>query len=137
MQSLDNSITTFTRRARFGRKLAAGQGEGEPNPAWIPVGHEVARRVAAKIDGIAGGSWSEIFDVPVTAHLIGGATIGDSPRTGVVDPYHRLYGHPGLHVTDGSTVPANLGVNPALTITALAERARGRYSGQVCMTSRL
>lgn len=123
MQSLDNSLTTFTRRTRFGTKLAARQGAGEPNPSWIPAGHDVARRVAAKIDGMAGGSWSEIFDVPVTGHLIGGATIGDSPQNGVVDPYHRLYGHPGLHVIDGSTVPANLGVNPSLTITALAERA--------------
>ena len=59
----------------------------------------------------------------MTAHFIGGCVIGDSPETGVVDPYHRVYGHPGLHVVDGSTVSANLGVNPSLTITAQAERA--------------
>ena len=57
----------------------------------------------------------------MTAHPIGGYVIGDSPATGVVDPYHRVYGHEGLQVVDGSTVPANLGANPALTITALAE----------------
>ena len=59
----------------------------------------------------------------MTAHFIGGCTIGDSPETGVVDPYQRLYGYDGLHVVDGSAVSANLGVNPSLTITAQAERA--------------
>jgi cholesterol oxidase len=61
--------------------------------------------------------------MPVTAHILGGAAIGADPSTGVVDPYHRVFGHPGLHVVDGSAVSANLGVNPALTITAQAERA--------------
>src|SRR5437762_10152279 len=59
----------------------------------------------------------------MTAHFIGGCAIGESPDTGVIDPWHRLYGHPGLHVVDGSAVSANLGVNPSLTITAQAERA--------------
>ena len=65
----------------------------------------------------------EVFNRPLTAHFIGGCTIGDSPTTGVVDPWQRLYGHEGLHVVDGSAVSANLGVNPSLTITAQAERA--------------
>ena len=64
-----------------------------------------------------------MFDIPMTAHFLGGATIGDSPATGVIDPYHRVYGHPGLHVVDGSAISANIGVNPSLTITAQAERA--------------
>ena len=59
----------------------------------------------------------------MTAHFLGGCVIGDSPESGVIDPYQRLYGHPGLHVADGSAISANLGVNPALTITAQAERA--------------
>ena len=59
----------------------------------------------------------------MTAHFLGGCTIGDSPETGVIDPYHRLFGHPGLHVVDGSAISANLGVNPSMTITAQAERA--------------
>ena len=71
----------------------------------------------------AGGSWFEVFDVPMTAHFLGGATIGSSPERGVVDGYHRVWGHPGISVVDGSAVSANLGVNPALTITAQAERA--------------
>ncbi|SER25202.1 FAD-dependent oxidoreductase [Lentzea albida] len=119
MQSLDNSLTTRTRRGR----LTTTQGEGEPNPTWIPAGHDVARRMAALSGGVARGAWTDMADIPLTGHLIGGCVIGDSPATGVVDPYHRVHGHPGLHVVDGSTIPANLGVNPALTITALAERA--------------
>lgn len=123
MQSLDNSVTTYTRRGLFGRRMVTKQGEGEPNPTWIPAGHEVARRVAARIGGIASGGWNDFFDRPLTGHFIGGCVIGDSPETGVVDAYHRVYGHPGLHIVDGSTVSANLGVNPSLTITAQAERA--------------
>ncbi|WP_435156129.1 GMC family oxidoreductase N-terminal domain-containing protein [Amycolatopsis sacchari] len=123
MQSLDNSLTTYTKRGLFGRRMTTRQGEGEPNPVWIPAGHEATRRVAEKIDGIAGGAWTDFADIPLTGHFIGGCPIGDSAETGVVDPYHRLYGYPGLHVVDGSTISANLGVNPALTITAQAERA--------------
>ncbi len=63
------------------------------------------------------------MNIPMTAHFIGGCAIGDSPRTGVIDAYHRLYGYDGLHVIDGSTLSANLGVNPSLSITAQAERA--------------
>jgi cholesterol oxidase len=124
MQTLDNSVTTYTRRGLLGRRtMTTRQGEGEPNPSWIPIGHEVARRVAAKIAGVPAGGLGDFVNIPLTGHYIGGCTIGDRPQTGVVDPYHRLFGHPGLHVIDGSTIPANLGVNPSLTITALAERA--------------
>jgi cholesterol oxidase len=124
MQTLDNSITVSGRRGPGGRfRLTSTQGHGEPNPTWIPAGNEAARRVAAKIDGIAGGTVGEIANIPMTAHFIGGCAIGDSPATGVIDPWHRLYGHDGLHVVDGSAISANLGVNPSLTITAQAERA--------------
>jgi cholesterol oxidase len=81
------------------------------------------RRIAAKIGGFPLNSIGEIADIPMTAHFIGGCVIGDGADGGVVDPYHRMYGHPGLHVVDGSAISANLGVNPALTITAQAERA--------------
>ena len=119
MQSLDNSITV---RRRFGR-LVSRQGHGTPNPTWIPAANETTRRIAEIIDGDAGGTWGEAFNMPMTAHFIGGCAIGDSPETGVVDAYQRLYGHDGLHVVDGSALSANLGVNPSLTITAQAERA--------------
>ncbi|HEV8174177.1 MAG TPA: GMC family oxidoreductase [Actinoplanes sp.] len=120
MQSMDNSLTV--RRTRSGR-LTTGPGHGPANPRWIPVGHEAVRRIAAIIGGFPGGTVGDVFDIPMTAHILGGATIGESPQSGVVDAYHRVFGYPGLHVVDGSAVPANLGVNPALTITALAERA--------------
>ncbi|MBB4686380.1 GMC family oxidoreductase [Amycolatopsis jiangsuensis] len=124
MQSLDNSITTYTRRGLFGRrKYTSRQGHGEPNPSFIPAGHEANQRAAEHIGGIAGGTWGEIFDIPLTAHFIGGVPIGDSADAGVIDPYHRVFGYPGLSVVDGSAITANLGVNPSLTITAQAERA--------------
>jgi cholesterol oxidase len=124
MQNLDNSITTFTRRSKLGiRRVTSKQGHGEPNPSWIPVGNEVTRRVAEKIDGVAGGTWGELFNIPLTAHYLGGAAIGDSPETGVIDPYHRVYGYPTMSVVDGASISANLGVNPSLSITAQAERA--------------
>ncbi len=124
MQTIDNSITVQPKRGLFGRyKLTSTQGHGLPNPTWIPAANEAVRRMAAHIDGYPWGSVGEIFDVPMTAHFLGGCTIGDSARTGVIDPYHRVYGHPGLHIVDGSTISANLGVNPSLSIAALAERA--------------
>jgi cholesterol oxidase len=124
MQHLDNSITTYTERTKLGfRRMTSKQGHGAPNPTWIPVGNEVTRRIARKIDGVAGGTWGELFNIPLTAHFLGGAAIGDSPQTGVIDPYQRVYGYPTLSVHDGASVSANLGVNPSLSITAQAERA--------------
>ncbi|WNG92052.1 FAD-dependent oxidoreductase [Mycobacterium sp. ITM-2016-00318] len=124
MQTEDNSLTLFLKRKRLGgMKLTSKQGHGVPNPTWIPAANEAVRRLAEDIDGLPYSSLGEIADVPMTAHFLGGAVIGDSPETGVIDPYHRVYGHPGLHVLDGSAISANLGVNPSLTITAQAERA--------------
>ncbi|WP_089019023.1 FAD-dependent oxidoreductase [Micromonospora coriariae] len=123
MQSVDNSLTTRWRRGVLGRRLVTGPGHGAPNPTWIPAGNTAARLLADEIGGTPGGSLTEPFDIPVTAHILGGAAIGATPADGVIDPYHRVYGHPGLHVVDGAAVSANLGVNPSLTITAQAERA--------------
>jgi cholesterol oxidase len=124
MQALDNSITVRPRRTLTGRmKLTSEQGHGVPSPTWIPAANDALRRAAARVDGFPLSSAGEIIDVPMTAHFLGGCVIGDSRESGVVDPYHRMYGHPGLHVVDGSAVSANPGVNPALTITAQAERA--------------
>ena len=124
MQALDNSITVKPRRTRLGRiKLTSEQGHGAPNPDWIPAANEAMRRIAAKIGGFPLSSAGEMVNIPMTAHFLGGCVIGDGADSGVVDAYHRVYGHPGLHVVDGSAISANLGVNPALTITAQAERA--------------
>jgi cholesterol oxidase len=123
MQTLDNSVTTYTKRGLLGRRMTTRQGVGEPNPSWIPIAHEVARRLARRNDAVAAGTIPDLVERPVTAHFIGGCPIGDRPENGVVDAYQRLFGHPGLHVMDGAAVAANLGVNPSLTITAQAERA--------------
>lgn len=118
MQSLDNSLTSFLRRTGLKTK----QGTGEPNPTWIPLAHDAARLFADKAGGDAHGLVTDVFNIPATAHYLGGCVIGDDPESGVVDPYQRVYGYPGLHIADGSAVTANLGVNPSLTITAQAER---------------
>ncbi|MDV6013057.1 GMC family oxidoreductase [Haloechinothrix sp. LS1_15] len=124
MQCLDNSITTYTKKGWFGRRrYTSKQGHGLPNPTFIPAGYEATQRAAEHIGGMAGGTWSELFNIPLTAHFIGGCAIGSSAEEGVIDPYHRLYGYPGVSVVDGSAITANLGVNPSLTITAQAERA--------------
>jgi cholesterol oxidase len=119
MQSLDNSLTSYLKRGR----LVTRQGAGEPNPVWIPTAHDIARRWEKKVDGVAGSVATDALNIPATAHYIGGCTIGETAADGVVDPYQRVHGHPGLHVADGSAITANLGVNPSLTITAQAERA--------------
>ncbi len=124
MQTHDNSITVRPKRTLFGRvRLTSGQGHGEPNPTWIPKANEATRLMAEEIGGVAYGGVGEIFDVPMTAHFLGGCPIGADSEQGVIDGFHRVFGHPGLHVVDGSAISANLGVNPSLTITAQAERA--------------
>lgn len=124
MQSFDNSLTVHYRRSWYGRRrLAAAQGHGAPNPTWVPQGHEAVRLLAEEINGVPGGSWADAFNIPMTAHILGGCAIGADPARGVVDAYHRVFGHPNLHVVDGAAVSANLGVNPSLTIVAQAERA--------------
>lgn len=125
MQTLDNSISLRLRRSfrsLFRRVMDTDRGEGPPNPTYIPAGNEVARSFAKKADGLAYSSILEVtFDIPTTAHILGGACIGESRETGVIDESGQVFGHPGLYVCDGSMIPANLGVNPSLTITALAE----------------
>jgi cholesterol oxidase len=130
MQTRDNSLQVSGARGVFGGwTLTSRQGHGEANPTWIPSGHRSMRALAARLGAATGvrafpgGSLGEIANVPMTAHFLGGVVIGADPGRGVIDPYHRVWGYPGLHVVDGSAVSANLGVNPSLTITAQAERA--------------
>ncbi|MFJ6636644.1 GMC oxidoreductase [Streptomyces sp. NPDC091376] len=124
MQSLDNSLTTYRKPKGLGKGLlTARQGHGAPNPNQIPEATWAASLLAEEINGFAGSNIGELMGTPLTAHFLGGCPIGDSAESGVIDPYHRLYGHPGISVVDGASVSANLGVNPSLTITAQAERA--------------
>ncbi|MFM6980216.1 MAG: GMC family oxidoreductase N-terminal domain-containing protein [Micrococcales bacterium] len=119
MQSKDNSLITY----RKGNRLTSKQGTGEPNPAWVQAGHEFAKELAKDIRGTAGAVTTEAFGIPMTAHFLGGATIASTPEEGVVDGYLRAFGVGGLHIFDGSTLSANPGVNPSLSITAQAEWA--------------
>lgn len=124
MQSLDNSLTTYRKPGGVGKGLlTARQGHGAPNPKQIPEATRAATLIAEEINGFAGSNVGELMGTPLTAHFLGGCPIGASADEGVIDPYHRVYGHPGISVVDGSAVSANLGVNPSLTITAQAERA--------------
>jgi cholesterol oxidase len=122
MQSRDNSLTTFWKRG-----LSSRQGHGEKNPAWVPMGHTVARQIANDVNGTAGAVVGEPFGIPLTAHFLGGAVIGNNPSEGVVDGYLRAFGQPGLHIVDGSALSANPGVNPSLSIAALAEWAMAHW----------
>jgi cholesterol oxidase len=122
MQSRDNSIA-LRRHPKLGT-LVSRPGEGEANPSYLPVANDAAREVADMLDGEPWGAWNEtLLDAPTTAHILGGCVVGDGVESGVIDPYHRVYGYEGLTVADGSAISANLGVNPSLSITALTERA--------------
>ncbi|MFD3536005.1 GMC family oxidoreductase N-terminal domain-containing protein [Streptomyces sp. NPDC058664] len=124
MQSLDNSLTTYRKPGGLGKGLlTARQGHGAPNPVQIPEATRAATLLAEEINGFAGSNVGELMGTPLTAHFLGGCPIGADAESGVIDPYHRLFGHPGISVVDGAAVSANLGVNPSLTITAQAERA--------------
>lgn len=123
MQNVQSAITVSEKRTIFGTKLTSKNDSANPNPTWIPEANEVAKRVARNYGGIAGGNIGNLIGSPFTAHFVGGCVIGIDAKSGVIDPYHRVWGYPTLHVVDGSTITANLGVNPSLTITAQAERA--------------
>lgn len=131
MQTLENYIRFDYRRRwwRFGkRSINSSLVPGVKKvPSYIPIANEIARRMGEKMNGQPLSSWPEVlFDVPTTAHILGGAVMGESPEKGVVDFNGEIHGYPNLYVVDGSNVPANLGVNPALTITAVAEYIMSR-----------
>lgn len=112
--------------------LSTALSSGNPPTSTIPEATEIANRVGAKIDGYNMSMITEtLFDIPTTAHILGGCCMGDSPQTGVIDHQHRAFGYEGLYVIDGSAVSANPGVNPSLTITALAERAMSMIPASV------
>lgn len=128
MQPVDNHLR-YTLRRRwywpFGKKLDSDRGDGPPVPVYIPVANLVAKKMAAKMGGgiPQSGTIEVLLDKASTAHILGGCPIGLTPDDGVVDPKSRAFGYDDLYVVDGSIIPANLGVNPSLTITAMAEHA--------------
>jgi cholesterol oxidase len=124
MQTLDNAIALRAKRTRFGGiRLQTEQDPARPIPTFIPVANQAAEWLAQRTGGVAQSSVMEAFDIPSTAHILGGAAIAGSPEQGVVDARQRVFGYENLLVCDGAAIPANVGVNPSLTITALAEHA--------------
>ncbi|HSK49504.1 MAG TPA: GMC family oxidoreductase [Solirubrobacterales bacterium] len=125
MQALDNAIALRPKLKRSGDvRLQTEQNPDKPNPTFIPVANQAAEWLAERTGGIAQSSIQEaLMNVPTTAHILGGAVIGHGPEDGVVDSRQRVFGYENLLVCDGAAVPANVGVNPSLTITALAEHA--------------
>jgi cholesterol oxidase len=125
MQTLDNAIALRPKLKRSGDvRLQTEQDPDRPNPTFIPVANEAAEWLAERTGGIAQSSLNEaLMNVPTTAHILGGAVIGHGPEDGVVDRGQRVFGYENLLVCDGAAVPANVGVNPSLTIAALAEHA--------------
>lgn len=123
MQDVDSAIRVKSKRFFFGWRLTSENDSDRPNATYIPAANETARRIANRYGGIAGGHIGDLVNAPFTAHFVGGCVIGKDSSEGVIDAYHRVWGYPTLHIIDGSTITANLGVNPSLTITAQAERA--------------
>jgi cholesterol oxidase len=123
MQNVDSSIAVRGKRGIFGWRLTSKNDSEHPNATYIPAANEVVRKIAKNYGGTPGGHIGDLVSAPFTAHFVGGCVISDDPKNGVIDPYHRVWNYPTLHVVDGASVTANLGVNPSLTITAQAERA--------------
>jgi len=125
MQSLDNAIALRPRRGPLGGvRLQTEQDPERPNPTFIPIANRFAEWLAERTGGVAQSSLMEaVANIPTTAHILGGAVIGADRSRGVVDARQRVFGYENLLVCDGSALPANVGVNPSLTITALAEHA--------------
>jgi cholesterol oxidase len=124
MQALDNQIEMRWQRPWFWPFRKSLCSRGEKIPTYIPKANEFAQKFAELTGGFPMSMLPEIlFDVPGTAHCIGGCVIAESSAHGVVDSRHRVFGYKNMYICDGSVVAANLGVNPSLTITALAERA--------------
>ena len=129
MQTLDNSIRLRPIEWRLGRGvlLQTEQDPDNPNPTYIAAANDAAERLADKVGGHAQSSILEaLANIPATAHILGGAIIGSDSDGGVIDADGHVFGYENMLVTDGSAIPANPGVNPSLTITALAERTLSR-----------
>jgi cholesterol oxidase len=128
MQTLDNSVRIYRKRRwwwPFKSSLASThEQKREKVPVYIPQAQEITKALAKKTGGIPQSAANEVLlNTGITAHILGGCPMGPNPEQGVIDGHNRVYGYEGMYVVDGSMVSANLGVNPSLTITAMAEHA--------------
>ncbi len=126
MQTLDNYLTVSRKRRWWAlfKKGLASKNEGKKIPTYIPEANQALRGMAKRMDAIPQNALTEVlFNIPMTAHILGGCIIGKDQDHGVIDKNHRIFGYENMYVVDASAIPANLGVNPSLTIAAMAERA--------------
>ena len=124
MQTIDNAMRMVWKRTLFGGKMKIDNSGHKKVPAYIPVGQEVMERYAKKVKGIPQNILLEVFfNRPTTAHILGGCPMSDSPETGMVDKNFKVFGYPNFYITDGSVIQGNIGVNPSLSIMAMAEYA--------------
>jgi cholesterol oxidase len=132
MQQADNEMALRYRRGPLGWGLRSHIPAGvDPVPVWLPQADAAGAAVARAGGGTAYSTLLEsLLGMGATAHILGGAVIGADPSTAVVDTEHRVFGYEGLRVMDASVIPENIGVNPAWTITAMAERAAERWLGR-------
>ena len=134
MQHSDNQLSLYWGRSLFTffRKGLQSRLEGDRRtPTYLPIANRVAREFARLSQGIPDNTLLDsLLNMSVTAHILGGCPMGQDKTTGVIGTDHQVHGYPGLYVVDGSAIPANVGVNPSLTITALAERAMSLMSDQ-------
>ncbi len=126
MQTLDNHITLKLKRCWWAlfRRALASSADSDAIPTYIPEANAAVRGMAERMNGVPQNAVTEsLLNIPMSAHILGGCVMGRDSDSGVIDTQHRVFGYENLYVVDASAIPANLGVNPSLTITAMAERA--------------
>ncbi len=127
MQTADNAMKMVWKKTLLGGKMKIENSGNKKVPAFIPIGQEVMERYARKVTGISQNILLEVFfNRPTTAHILGGCPMSETAETGVVDKNLKVHGYPDFYVTDGSVIQGNIGVNPSLTITAMAEYCMSR-----------
>lgn len=131
MQTTDNAMKMVWKKTLFGGKMKIDNRGRKKVPAYIPIGQEVMERYAVKVTGVPQNILLEVFfNRPTTAHILGGCPMSENEETGVVDKDLRVHGYPGMYITDGSVIQGNIGVNPSLTITAMAEHCMSSIPGK-------
>jgi cholesterol oxidase len=122
MQTTDNAMKMIWRKGPFGGRMRIDNSGNKRVPAYIQIGQEVMERYARKVAGIPQNILLEVFfNRPTTAHILGGCPMSENAEAGVIDKNLKVHGYPDFFITDGSVIQGNIGVNPSLTITAVAE----------------
>jgi cholesterol oxidase len=122
MQTTDNAMKMVWKSGIFGGRMKIDNRGNKRVPAFIPIGQEVMERYARKVAGIPQNILLEVFfNRPTTAHILGGCPMSETSETGVVGPDLKVHNYPRFYITDGSVIQGNIGVNPSLTITSVAE----------------